>query len=202
MKQKLILATVLCSGILISAGTILWNSNSGQRSGENSQSHSNSKQQKSGNPIFPGLRADFDKTGEILRITGKETKQGQSIIQTSRTSREVFEWILKQNPRKLHFEIVYLNDADMALLEQLSELEEITLKNTNAGDQTVSHLLKIKSLKRLSIQNGNITDQSVFLFSQMTGLDSLSLKENRFLPWKSYQILKDLLPDTKIEKFI
>ncbi|WP_417385882.1 hypothetical protein [Gimesia sp.] len=202
MKQKLIPTAVLVTGILIIAGTILWKSYSGLIVSVNQQADSKLKQQKTGTPIFPGLRAGFDKTGEILRITGKETRQGQSIIQTSRTSREVFEWILKQNPRKLHFEIVYLNDADMALLEQLSELEEITLKNTNAGDQTVSHLLKIKSLKRLSIHNATITDKSVFLISQMTGLDSLSLKENRFLPWKSYQILKDLLPDTKIEKFI
>ncbi|QDT96415.1 hypothetical protein [Gimesia aquarii] len=201
MKPKMMILGVFFSLVTVFAIVVIVKSKSQPAAIEKKQRQAALASKKKGKPNFLGLglRVGLDKTGEILRVTGKDTVRGQSVIQTSRTSKEVFEWIVTQEPQKLHFEIVYMNEDDTALLKQLPDLEEITFINTNVGERTIQHLSKIKSLKRISIQNGNITDQSIFIFAQMPGLEFLTLERNRFLPMAVGRLLRKLLPEAKVE---
>ena len=159
---------------------------------------------KPGIPKFPGLglRISRDLEQKSLRVTGRGTKRGQSIIQTSRINEDVFEWIVEQQPHKLHLEIAYLDENATVKLEQLKTLEEITLINTNAGEQTVFHLLKLPALRRVTFRNCGITDRSIFLFAQMQNLENLNLEQNRFLPFTAGKSLRKLLPQTNVDSTI
>lgn len=201
MKSKMMILGVFFSLVTVFAIVVIAKSTSQPAATEQKQRQAALHSKKKGKPNFfgLGLRVGLDKTGEFLRVTGKDTVRGQSVIQTSRTNKEVFEWIVAQKPQKLHFEIVYMNEDDMALLKQLPDLEEITFINTNVGEKAIQHISKIKSLKRISIRNGNITDQSIFIFAQMPGLEFLTLERNRFLPMTVGRLLRTLLPETKVK---
>lgn len=201
MKPKKMIVGVLCSLITVITVVVIVESTSQLAATKKKQRQAASPSEKKGKPSFSGLglRVGLDQTGEILRVTGKNTVRGQSVIQTSRTNKQVFEWIVAQKPQKLHFEIVYMNEDEIALLKQLPNLEEITFINTNIGEKTIEHLSKIKSLKRISIRNGNITDQSIFIFAQMPGLEFLALERNRFLPINAGRLLRTLLPEANVK---
>lgn len=193
MKPKLIAAgTLLC--VVAIGGLLLMKSDSQPVAKAQPQA-------KPGIPQFPGLglRISRDQKHKSLRVTGRGTKRGQSIIQTARINRDVFEWIVEQQPRKLHLEIAYLDEDAAIMLEDLNALEEITLINTNAGEQTVSQLLKLPALRRVTFQNCGITDRSVFLFAQMQDLEFLKLERNLFFPIQADVLLRKLLPQTNVD---
>lgn len=146
-----------------------------------------------------GLLIDHDKAAATIKVSSKGAVKGQSITKTSRVNKEVLQRVIAKHPRKLCFEMVYFDEEATALFDQLSDLEEITLINTNVGDNAIRHLSKIKSLKGITVINGNITDESIFTFAQMTELEYLKLDRNLFIPWTADRLLQKLLPDTKVE---
>lgn len=149
-----------------------------------------------------GLTIGLHENRETLRILGDGTVIAPPFNQTSRISKDVFEWIASQKQiKKIYLEIVFFNENDAAVLEQLPRLEEITLVNTNVGDKTIQYLSKMKSLKGISIKMGNITDQSIFSFAHMTSLKYLVLDRNQFFPLDAISSMKKSLPGANIQVY-
>ncbi|QDT96414.1 hypothetical protein [Gimesia aquarii] len=153
---------------------------------------------------FPssGLIIGLHENREALRILGNGSPIGPPLNQTSRINKNVFEWIASQKQiKKIYLEIVFFNEHDAAVLEQLPHLEEITLVNTNVGDKTIQHLSKMKSLKNVSIKMGNITDRSISIFAHMTNLKYLVLDRNQFFPSDAISSMKKSLPGANIHVY-
>jgi Leucine Rich repeats (2 copies)/Leucine Rich repeat len=69
-----------------------------------------------------------------------------------------------------------VNDAGLACLEGLSNLESLMLRGRNdVTDAGVAHLARMTSLKGLYLENSQITDAGLASVSGLTGLETLNL---------------------------
>ena len=69
-----------------------------------------------------------------------------------------------------------VNDAGLAHLEGLSNLESLMLRGRNeVTDAGVAHLARMNSLKGLYLENSQISDEGLASVSKLTGLETLNL---------------------------
>jgi hypothetical protein len=77
-----------------------------------------------------------------------------------------------ENLRVLNLYGAEIRDADLAALDSLRGLEEITLNQTSIGDEGLSHLRPLTHLKALRLADTNITDSGL---KDLQGLPTLTL---------------------------
>jgi hypothetical protein len=68
-------------------------------------------------------------------------------------------------------------DADMALLRELDNLDELSLRKTLATDQALSHLTSAAKVRNLDLEQTPITDAGLSYLADRTSLRGLYLAE-------------------------
>ena len=78
--------------------------------------------------------------------------------------------------KHLTFILTPVNDAGLAHLEGLSNLESLMLRGRNeVTDAGVAHLTRMNSLKGLYLENSQISDDGLVSVSKLTNLETLNL---------------------------
>lgn len=69
-----------------------------------------------------------------------------------------------------------LEDADIRLIGQLTELEDVSLEYTRIDDAGLAHLAGLQALRHLSLRTTPITDAGLAHLRELKSLESLSLR--------------------------
>lgn len=75
----------------------------------------------------------------------------------------------------LGLESTGVTDADLAALEQLTELRHLDLDYTKIGDEGIEHLAGLQHLLWLDVEDTQITDDALATIGKLSALDSLIL---------------------------
>ena len=68
-----------------------------------------------------------------------------------------------------------MNDRELALLQELPHLEELSLRDTEVSDLGVAHLAGLRALKKLDLSSTSLSDSALAHLKSLTGLQSLDL---------------------------
>jgi internalin A len=113
--------------------------------------------------------------GEVVRGSDGNIVE-VSLARTWASNNELERVIEIKGLKRLDLSFTYVSDAGIERLQQLQELEELTLDATEAiTDAAASYLRENKHLRKLVLRGTDITDVGMPYIAALTGLKSLDL---------------------------
>ena len=113
--------------------------------------------------------------GEVVRAADGNIVE-VSLARTWASNNDIERVVEIKTLKRLDLSFTYVSDAGIELLQQLPQLEELTLDATEAiTDAAASYLRANKRLRKLVLRGTDITDVGMPYLAALTGLKSLDL---------------------------
>lgn len=100
---------------------------------------------------------------------------------------------------KVYLHQTQINDADLAVLQNLSKLRNLFLGKTKIGDAGLEHLQNLPELQTLSLNSTHVTDAGLEPLKTLTNLKTLNLQDTH-VTVAGVTRLRKALPGTTVAR--